>query len=63
MVSSDVLVLVTDSCEYVLWERNTSDAAIKGLGWEMILDYRGSPSIVREDDRKSYRIWGQKQKW
>lgn len=51
MVSRDVYALVTDSCEHVLWARNTSDATVKGLGWGMILDYRGSPSIVTEEDR------------
>lgn len=50
-VSSDVHVLVPDSYEYAMWERNTSNAAVKGLGLEMILDYRGRPSVVTEENR------------
>lgn len=60
MVSSDVHVLVPDSCEHVRWERNTCDATVKGLGLEMILDSRGRPNVVTEENRQTYRMWGEK---
>lgn len=63
MVSSDVYVLVTDSCEHVLWERTTSDVTVRGLGSGMILDYRGSSSIVTEEGQTELQDVGQKQKW
>lgn len=56
MFSSDVQVLVPDSCEHVMWERKSSGASVKGLGMEMILDYRGRPNVVAEEDRQTYRM-------
>lgn len=56
MVSSDVHVLVPDSCEHVMWERKSSDVPVKGLGLEMILYYRDRPNVVVEEDRQTYRM-------
>ena len=56
MVSSDVQVLVPDSCEHVMWERKSSGASVKGLGLEMILDYRGRPNVVAEEESQTYMI-------
>lgn len=56
MVFSDVHVLVPDSCVHVMWERKSSDSSVRGLGLEMILDYRGRPNVVAEEDRQTYRM-------
>lgn len=56
MVSSEIHVLVPDSCEHVMWERKSSDASVKGLELEMILDYRGRPNVVAEEDRQTCRM-------